>query len=125
MIGGLTSAAITFLGTVILVNAQLTFVVGVNSDGFGQPKALFDIAEKEDRKLKLNFVPANLRSTYVCEFKTVTGKDWQAMVLDYLDTYRECFDVSKQGENNYSVYPNSRTNRLTKKQGSYLCKCPS
>jgi hypothetical protein len=126
VIGSITSAIGTLIGAYILVSAApLTFVVEVNSDGFAQPKALFDVAQKEAPKLKLNFVPANLRNTYVCEFKRVQGSDWEAMVIEYLDAYRECFDVSRQGDNTFSIYPNNRTNRLTKKQGAYLCKCPS
>ncbi len=123
MIAAIVGAMVGVASAAYYAGPSLEFTVGVNSDGFGQPKALFDTAEKEDTKLKLQFVPTDLRNAYVCEFKHITGDDWKGMVLKYFDTYRECFDVSAQGENSYSIYPNNRSTRLIKKDGVYLCKC--
>jgi len=123
VIGSVTGAIVGLLAAAFFGGAALEFTVGVNSDGYGQPKALFDTAEKEDSKLKLQFVPPDLRNAYVCEFKHITGDDWKKMVLNYFDTYRECFDVSAQGENSFTVFPNNRSTRLVKKGSTFLCKC--
>jgi hypothetical protein len=121
--GSIFGAVVALVTTTFLAQATFEYTVLVNPDGFGQPKSLFDLAEQQQPKLKLNFVPAELRSTYVCEFKRLTGHDWKDMVLQYLDTYRECFDVSQRGEDSYTIYENRRSARLVKKGGAYLCKC--
>jgi hypothetical protein len=123
VVSSFVGAATALLTAWLISPANLSFTVGVNSSGIGRPKALFDTAQKEEPKLKLNFFPPELRDTYVCEFKRLNGTDWKKMVLDYLDAYRDCFDVSAQGENTFSVYPNWRSSVLIKRSGAYLCKC--
>jgi hypothetical protein len=122
-VGSLVGAA-TALGTaVLLANAPMNYTVFVNEAGFGQPKPLFDIAEQKSPELKLSFAPPELRGVYVCEFKRVTGDSWKNMVLEYLDTYRDCFDVSARSENSYVIFANQRSSRVEVKEGTYLCKC--
>jgi hypothetical protein len=121
--GSIIGAVAGLLAAALFTATPLEFIVDVNSSGYGQPKGLFDTAQKEDKKLQLQFVPPNLRETYVCEFKRVTGADWKRMVLDYLDTYRECFDVSARGENSFLISANNRSTRLVQKDGAFLCKC--
>jgi hypothetical protein len=117
---GIVFAAVT---TVLLAKAPLDYTVFLNDEGAGQPKPLFDLAEKTDRKLKLQFSPAGLRSVYVCEFRRVTGANYRTLVLQYLDTYRDCFDVSARGESSFQIGPNLRSSRLIQKEGVFLCQC--
>jgi hypothetical protein len=100
------------------------FTVSLNKDGVGQPRPLFDLAERADPDLKFNFVPAELRNVYVCEFKRVSGEDYTALALQYLDAYRDCFDVSVQGQNEFKISPNTRSASLQQKEGdTFLCRC--
>ena len=117
---GLAAAAI---GAALFAKASLDYTIYVNQDGVGQPKALFDLAEKEDAKLKLEFSPAEFRNVYVCQFKKVTGENYRSLLFQYLDAYRDCFDVSQRGENSFVVYPNRHSARLEQKKGSFLCEC--
>ena len=117
---GLASAA---LSVVLFAKASVDYTVFVNQDGIGQPSALFDLAEKEDSKLKLQFAPAELRNVYVCEYKHVTGESWKSLVLQYLDSYRDCFDVSARGDKDFLIAANLRSSRLQQKKGSFLCEC--
>ena len=116
---GIATAAI---GAVFLAKA-VNFTVYVNQDGIGQPRPLFDLAEKQDAKLKLQFSPAELRDVYVCEFKRVTGENYKALVLQYLDSYRDCFDVLSRGDYSFVISANRRSARLEQKKGSFLCEC--
>lgn len=103
--------------------SPLQFEVVLNDDGFGQPRLLFDLAEKQDRSLQLEFRPPELRSTWVCEYKLAVGESWKQMVLAYLDAYRECFDVTDRGTNRYLISPNRISTRMEQRNGSFLCKC--
>jgi hypothetical protein len=129
VIGSITGSIIATITTIVtaafLVNPPLQYSVFVNDDGFGQPKGLFDLAERHDPKLILTFRPAELRSVYVCEYKLVNGESWKKLVLTYLDAYRDCFDVNARSDEDYIISPNMRTSVLAKKQTTYLCKCGS
>lgn len=122
-IGAVVGVASAAIGALIFAKASLDYTVYVNQDGVGQPRSLFDLAEKEDSKLKLQFSPAELRDVYVCEFKRVTGENYRNLVLQYLDAYRDCFDVSARGENSFVIYANRRSARLEQKKGTFLCEC--
>jgi len=117
---GLAAAAATAL---FFAKASVDFTVFVNQDGIGQPSALFNLAEKEDPKLKLQFTPAELRDVYICEYKHVTSDSWKNAVLQYLDSYRDCFDVSDRGDKEFLIAANRRSSRLEQKKGSFLCEC--
>ena len=127
VIGSVTGAVIgaitTIATTLFFTHVPLQYTVFVNDDGYAQPKGLFDLAEKNDPKLSLSFNPAELRNVYVCEYKLVTGDDWKKLVLSYLDTYRECFDVNARSEDNFIISANTRASLLVKKDTNYLCKC--
>jgi len=125
VVGSIVAAITTYLLATLTPGPPLHFEVKVNSDGYGQPLGLFSTAEREDPKLKLTFKPEGLRQAFVCEFKQVTGAKWKDLVLSYLDTYRECFDVSAQGDDNYTIFPNRRSARMTLREGAYFCKCDS
>jgi len=117
---GAVSSTITFL---FLTSAPLQYTVFVNDDGYGQPKGLFDLAERAEPKLSLTFRPAELRNAYVCEFKSITGDSWQRVILGYLDTYRDCFDVNSRSENSFVISANNRTSVLIQRQADFFCKC--
>jgi hypothetical protein len=126
LIGSGTGAVIAIIAAgaaTLWLTKPLDYTVFVNEDGFGQPRPLFDLAEKADPKLRLEFSPTELRSVYVCEFKRVTGPNYKALVLQYLDTYRDCFDVSERGDNEFRIFANTRSARLQLNKGSFLCKC--
>ncbi len=115
MVGGLIAAA--------LIARPLGYTVFLNEDGIGQPRALFDLAEKSNPQLKLEFSPSELRTVYVCEYKHVTGPNYTEMVIKYLEAYKDCFDVSATGENEFKIFANTRSARLQQKQGTFLCQC--
>ena len=115
----------SLLGSTVWVEKPITYTVFVNEDGYGQPRSLFDRAQKSDPNLNLEFSPKELRNVYVCEFRKVTGPNYTAIVVSYLDAYRDCFDVSQRGESDYKIFPNSRTARLQQRDGAFFCKCDS
>jgi hypothetical protein len=123
VLGSPIGAAVGIATSLLVTTTPLEYLVDVNPDGYGQPKGLFDTAQQQDRKLELRFEPSNLRSAYVCEYKRVLGSNWRNMVLEYFDFYRECFDVSKKGENSFVIFANNRSKRMIQKDGSFLCKC--
>jgi hypothetical protein len=120
--GSVVGIAASAIGAAFLAKA-VVFTVYVNQDGVGQPRPLFDLAEKEDAKLRLQFTPAELRDVYVCEFKRVSGENYRTLVLKYLDSYRECFDVSARGDDSFVISANQRSSRIEQKKGAFLCEC--
>lgn len=127
MIGSITGSIFGTIATIVttafLVKSSAQYSVFVNDDGFAQPKGLFDLAEKHDPKLTLKFRPTELRSIYVCEYRMVNADNWRQLVLSYLDTYRDCFDVNAHSETDFVISPNTRSTVLTKQETSYMCKC--
>lgn len=118
-VGFVVASATAFL----FAKNSVDYTVLVDGNGVGQPQPLFDLAERADRNLRLDFAPAELRSVYVCEFKRLSGENYTALVLRYLDAYRDCFDVSVQGENEFRIFPSTRRARLQQKEGVFFCRC--
>jgi hypothetical protein len=131
LVGDLRSASVgaifgllaSFLGSILFAGNVREYSVLLNDAGYGQPIGLFDYAEQQDKKFRLIFSPPNFKDVYVCEFKLVTAENWRRIALSYLDTYRDCFDVSARSQNEYVVSPNYRSNILKKNGDAYECKC--
>ena len=123
VIGSITGVVAAFFGSIIFANTLLDYTVFVNDDGYGQPRGLFEYAEKRDPKLKLKFNPEALKNVFVCEYKLVTAANWRQVVLSYLDSYRDCFDVTARDENSFIISPNFRTSLMKKNDSIYTCKC--
>lgn len=123
VIGSITGVVAAFFGSIIFANTLLDYTVFVNDDGYGQPRSLFEYAEKRDPKLKLKFNPEALKNVFVCEYKLVTAANWRQVVLSYLDSYRDCFDVTARDENSFIISPNFRTSLMKKNDAIYTCKC--
>jgi hypothetical protein len=125
LVASLTTLGVTALTAVLLAHASLDYTVYTNEDGMGQPRGLFDLAQRESPELKLEFSPPELRNVYVCQFKKVSADNYTSLVFQYLDSYRDCFVVSARGANDFVIFPNRRSSRLEKKDGSFLCSCDS
>ena len=131
LVGDLRSASVgaifgllaSFLGSIIFAGNVREYSVLLNDAGYGQPSGLFDYAEQQDSRLKLIFSPPEFKDVYVCEFKLVTAENWRRIALSYLDTYRDCFDVSARSQDEYVVSPNFRSTILKKNGRAYECKC--
>ena len=131
LVGDLRSAIVgAVFGVFTSIFAQWLFAspvreytVLLNDNGYGKPSGLFEYAQQQDPKLKLKFEPPEFKDVFVCEYKLVTAASWRRLVLSYLDSYRECFDVSPRNENEYVISPNLRTSLLKKIGANYMCKC--
>jgi hypothetical protein len=123
LVASLTTLGVTALTTVLLAHASLDYTVYTNEDGIGQPRGLFDLAQRESPQLKLEFSPPELRNVYVCQFKKVSADNYTSLVFQYLDSYRDCFVVSTRGANDFVIFPNRRSSRLEQRDGSFLCSC--
>lgn len=123
IIASITAFVITLGTNWLFAKSPVEFIQDVNAEGIGKPEALFQLAEEEDPKLKLQFNPPELRHVYVCEFKRLAGESYRKILLQYFDSYRECFDVAVRGENEYVIFPNKRTSRLEQRKSTFLCAC--
>jgi hypothetical protein len=96
---------------------------GQSSDSIGDRAIQHEVFQVLIRQIALQFNPPELRHVYVCEFKRLAGESYRKILLQYFDSYRECFDVSVRGENEYVIFPNKRTSRLGQRKSTFLCAC--
>lgn len=81
--------------------------------------------EFDEEPAYVELIPEDLIGMRVCESAYLAAPSYRLLLLQYVDRYSMCLDLSATDKNRYEIRVNNRSGAVSQSgDGTWLCKCP-
>lgn len=125
VVGTIIGSFLGLLTVALAATSKIEHFVKTNDKGFAQPFPLMaSQLAKEDEPITLTFLPPDFIDLYVCESAYVSAPDHRGVLLDYVNRYSMCMDITAESKTKFVIRPNRLSQAVFQVDDEWICKCP-